>query len=68
MVYFLNAVGDLIDLQHYLNPSGRPDFQSMTYQDILGYVNSQGHCSALVKVCFSLRLIVRIVHLYNEIQ
>ncbi|XP_074649153.1 phospholipase B-like 1 [Tubulanus polymorphus] len=49
-IQFLNGVGDYIDIRHVLNPAGRPNWRNMTHKDALRMVNSNGHCSALIKV------------------
>lgn len=50
VVQFLNANGDLIDLQHALNPNGPPDFSKFTEQELKQYMLRNSRCSALVKV------------------
>lgn len=49
VVLMLNAVGDLIDLMHKVDPENRPHYDEMHPADLLQYVSLQGHCSALVK-------------------
>lgn len=51
VVQLLNGVGDLIDLMKAVDPSTRPDFSEMSPDEVFSYVRSQGHCSAMVKVC-----------------
>ncbi|KAK3755108.1 hypothetical protein QZH41_017928, partial [Actinostola sp. cb2023] len=46
----LNGAGDLIDLQHALDPKRVPDWDHMTKDQILTKVFTKGHCSALIKV------------------
>jgi hypothetical protein len=47
----LNAVGDFLDLIPALSPElGVPDVAAVDAATLNHYVNSRGHCSALVKV------------------
>jgi Phospholipase B len=50
VVQMLNGIGDLIDLQHVLQTTERPDFMKMTNRQLRHFVASSGHCSALIKV------------------
>ena len=50
VVQMLNGIGDYIDLQHALFPYLRPNFHSMSLEQIKQYIALNGHCSALVKV------------------
>lgn len=46
----LNGVGDLIDLQHALDPESIPNWEKMSKEEAKVYVQRHGFCSALVKV------------------
>nr|XP_054763477.1 phospholipase B-like 1 [Lytechinus pictus] len=46
----LNSCGDLIDLKNALMPSLIPDWDKLTKKEILRFVSTSGHCSALIKV------------------
>lgn len=46
----INAMGDLFDIIPAMSASKRPDFHSMTYQQLVLHMNTNGHCSALLKV------------------
>ncbi|ELU08391.1 hypothetical protein CAPTEDRAFT_181876 [Capitella teleta] len=50
IVLVLNAVGDLIDLVHAVDPESRPKFSLMSHEEFEQFVHFSGHCSALVKV------------------
>ncbi len=46
----LNALGDLFDIIPATSASKRPDFKKMSYKDLVLHMNTNGHCSALLKV------------------
>jgi len=46
----LNALGDLFDIIPATSASKRPDFKKMSYKDMVEHMNTNGHCSALLKV------------------
>ncbi|XP_060067445.1 phospholipase B-like 1 [Ylistrum balloti] len=46
----LNGVGDLIDLQHALDPDSIPNWKKMSKEEAKLYVQRHGFCSALIKV------------------
>lgn len=56
----INSMGDLFDILPATAPAGssrsmnlthtRPDFDGMTYKEVVDYMRKSGHCSAMVKV------------------
>ena len=48
---FLNGMGDLLDLLKALNKESLPDWTKFSKEEARTYFNTQGHCSALIKVC-----------------
>lgn len=46
----LNAVSDVDEMEYWKNPSARPNYESMTTQEIIDYVETHTHCSALIKI------------------
>ena len=46
----INAMGDLFDIIPATSAAKRPDFKSMTYKQLQLHMNTNGHCSALLKV------------------
>ncbi|XP_021341842.1 phospholipase B-like 1 isoform X2 [Mizuhopecten yessoensis] len=46
----LNGAGDLIDLQHALDPKSIPDWKKMSHKEAKLYIQRHGFCSALIKV------------------
>jgi len=50
VIQMLNAVGDMIDIRHVVNPSGPPDFFRFSRKELKQYMLANSHCSALVKV------------------
>lgn len=46
----INAMGDLFDIIPATSAAKRPDFRSMTYKQLVQHMNTNGHCSALLKV------------------
>lgn len=50
MIQALNGMGDLIDLTYVLDKTLRPDFDKMTDFQFTRFVQSHGHCSALIKI------------------
>ncbi|XP_064627540.1 phospholipase B-like 1 [Lineus longissimus] len=48
-IVFLNGVGDYIDIQYAISREDRPDFKKMSHLQFKTFVESHGHCSALIK-------------------
>jgi hypothetical protein len=46
----INAMGDLFDIIPATSAEKRPKFEHMTYKQMLMHMNTNGHCSALLKV------------------
>lgn len=46
----INGAGDLFDIKPAILKDTRPDFGSMGKEELMMYLNLNGHCSALVKV------------------
>jgi len=46
----INSMGDLFDIIPATQPSKRPLFHKMDYKKLQMYMNTNGHCSALIRV------------------
>ena len=54
----LNGAGDVFDIIKAVDKASRPDFDSMTTEELDLYVKQNSHCSALIKVNGSPILII----------
>lgn len=46
----MNAVSDVDEMVYWKNPKARPDFSKMTTEEIIDFIDTHNHCSALMKV------------------
>ena len=47
----LNGNGDMLDMIHALDPGSRPNWSTMSKEEVWSFIAQTGHCSALIKVC-----------------
>lgn len=46
----INSMGDLFDIIPAVTTNKRPNFKNMSYKQLQLYMNTNGHCSALIKL------------------